>query len=113
MSIAPTTEKLTRNPEECSIKIWVGAQHCFLVSQFVVAEVPWFNNFFSEHQELSTYYLPDHSGSSTLRTLFLILHHRMNCLPVFLFEDELLQLAAVCQEYDVSHLVVPHVEARK
>jgi hypothetical protein len=88
-------------------------EHCFLVSKFVLAEVPWFNNFFSKQQELSTYYLPDNNSPSTLHTLFLILHHRMHCLPVFLYMHELVQLAAVCQEFNVSHIVMPHVVARE
>jgi hypothetical protein len=125
--VSPVTEDITKSPCKDSVKIWVGKEHCFKVSKYVLTEVPWFNKFFAEQQEppkyesvskeqeekLLMYYFPGNAEPVPLHTLFLILHHKLHLLPTFIFELELFQIATVCIEYDVADIVVPHVEAKK
>jgi hypothetical protein len=107
-----TVHRITRIPDDRSILIHIGKRASYRVSKDVLTEVRWFREFFSRNPDSSTYYLPD-DGFLTINILLLILHHRLQLLPKFLLLSQLIDLATVCDRYEVTEIVVPHVETRK
>ncbi|KAI1569431.1 hypothetical protein PtrEW4_005897, partial [Pyrenophora tritici-repentis] len=105
-------ETITKGPNDCSILIQVAGNVCYRVSRHVLGEVSWFKTLFAQEQDRPIYYLPD-DEPGTIRILFMILHHRPHLLPISLLVSNLVHLVVVCDKYDVTDIVVPHVEARR
>jgi hypothetical protein len=105
-------EKITEGPDDCSILIEVGRRNRYRVSKYVLTEVRCFREFFSREPELSPYHLPNENPFA-IKILFLILHQRLQNLPQCLLLSQLVDLATLCDRYDVAETVVPHVETRK
>jgi hypothetical protein len=105
-------EKITESPDDHSILIQVGKRARYRVSKCVLTEVRSFRELVSRERESSTYHLPD-DDPFAIRTLFLIIHQRLQRLPPCLLLSQLVDLATVCDRYDVAETVVPHVESRR
>lgn len=72
------------------------------ISRSVLEEIPWKQSF--EHLT--------EEDPQAVRVFMTILHHKHALLPLSMCTEQLYELAMVCDKYDVTSIVFPHVESR-
>lgn len=107
--LTPTPERITNGSQDCSVDIKVGDADYYRVSTHVLEEVPWFRKFLSRNWKQTRYHLPE-DHPLAVRIVFLILHHQPSRIPVSMLSSDLFHLATLCDKYDITDIVVPHVE---
>jgi hypothetical protein len=105
------TTDFTSTLDVNAVDLQIGDCSSVRVSKAVLGEVRYFNTFFSKNWEQPAYSL---SGDDpfALKILLAILHHKLHLLPLRITFSKFYELATVCDKYDASDIVAPHVEIR-
>jgi hypothetical protein len=105
------TTDFTSTLDVNAVDLQIGDCSSVKVSKAVLREVRYFNTFFSKDWEKLAYSL---SGDDpfALKVLLAVLHHKLHLLPLHITFSQLYELATVCDKYDATDIVAPHVEIR-
>jgi hypothetical protein len=106
-----TAVNFARTLDANAVDLEIADGSLIKVSKTILMQVLYFNTFFSKTGEQPTYSL---SGDHPLafRIVLAVLHHKLELLPSRITFRVLAQLAAVCDKYGTTDLVLPHVESR-
>jgi hypothetical protein len=107
------TERITNNLDANAptIQLFVGEDDCFEVSKYALMEVPYFRALLSGNWKPGPNRLLG-DDPFAVRILLRVLHHTPSQLPRSISTMQLFNLATLCDKYQVTDLVVPHVESR-
>jgi hypothetical protein len=102
----------TSTPDDDTVDLQIADGSSIKVSKAIMRQVRSFNTFFSTDQEQSAYSLSG-DDSFAFKVLLAVLHHKLYLLPLRMTFSQLYELATVCDKYDTTEIVSPHVESRE